>query len=186
MTQEQATRRRCGECGRFLSTDTTDGTCTACEAENGTTATGTTPEHAATNGTANGAANGSVAIPIQAPISSAVPARTPSASLSTGATRPPRGVVIQRPSELHPEAHSLLALKAPEQLPQAVPPVRPPEPEAPLDQFDIRARLRSFQEETPEPLPRPAPEPVDWTLRIFVGVAIGVLVGIAIPFLLTR
>ena len=204
MTPEQATRRlrRCADCGRFLSSDGDDDLCLAC----GETANAAVSEHKAVeNGSANGSANGSTnghaaiadltPIPIEtshpiesplpteatAPAESPMPTVTPprpadAASRSNGAIRPPRGVVIMRPSELHPEKASPVAVKAP---------VVAVEREEPATAVGIQPRIRPFVDIQPEPMPRPAPEPVDWTLRIVVGVAIGVLVGIVIPLVLT-
>jgi hypothetical protein len=120
--------------------------------------------------------DGAVAILIEAPIANVAPSRGASASLSTSAIRP-RGVVILRPSQLHPDATSPIGVKAAE----------------PLIEPLVRQRP---VEVTPQPAVEPLPQPVsvpdraddtdDWTIRIVVGVIIGILVGVAVPFLLSQ
>jgi hypothetical protein len=203
MTPEQATRRlrRCADCGRFLSSDGDDDLCMACgETANAAVSEHKAPENGSANDSANGSANGHAPmgdltpIPIETPdpidapmpteatalpeppMPSATAPRPTTTGPANGAMRPPRGVVIMRPSELHPEKASPIAVKAPE---VAV------ERQEPPTAVEIQPRIRPFVDVLPEPMPRPAPEPVDWTLRIVVGVAIGVLVGIAIPLVLT-
>ena len=186
MTQEQGTQRRCAECGRFLSASQTEGPCPSCGATVGDVpSTGTVAE--TSNGTTLHAANGearlhgpygTVAVPIEPSVPAAPAPNGASASLSTRATRPPRGVVILRPSQLHPDAAPIVPR----------PPEPVAEPEEPSRVVDVAAwRAAPRVDPTPELLPRrPEPDSADWTIRIFVGVAIGVLVGVAVPFLLTR
>ena len=200
MTQDEAARRRCVECGRFLPSDSVDGLCASCHDN----ATGTTVErHEFGTGSANGQSKSLTQVRFGTPITRASPARSATASVSTGAIRPPRGVVIMRPSELHPEKAAPAALKAPEAW---------VEREEPPIVVGIQPRTRPFAEQRPGPAPRreqrPAPrqeqrsptvaayrpqeEPqssIDmgvWALRIVLGVVIGTLMGIAIPFVLSR
>jgi hypothetical protein len=201
MTQEEAARRRCAECGRFLPSDSADGLCSSCH-EN---ATGTTAErHTLGNGSANGQAKSLTQVRFGTPITRASPVHGATASLSTGAIRPPRGVVIMRPSELHPEQASPAALKAPEAW---------IERDEPKTAVEIQPRIRPHAERPPEPLPerrvaerqeraperrpaqvptyRPQEEPLTgvdlgvWALRIVLGVVIGTLMGLAIPLILS-
>lgn len=205
MTVDQATRR-CTGCGRYLAPEAFEtGACTACG-----TKVRMTP---ATTVVAPGAVvpEDAVAVPIEKPNAKkplgVAPTRA-TASLSKQAIRPPKGVVILRPSELHPDAPPPAVRRAPERFPE-------PEPEP-----DAASEPRLVLPATPvEPLASVAPDPAPaqppvlqaapasaptvsartdedesfgegttlmwWVVRIVVGVLMGLLIGIAIPFLLS-
>jgi hypothetical protein len=203
MTVEQATKRRCTACGRFLSSEADEtGSCTSC----GTKIRQPTKSAAANKAAAPREAvvpQDAVAVPIEKTLGVA-PTRA-SASLSREAIRPPRGVVIMRPSELHPDTPVPVVRPAPDPLPDAAPEPAPPPPGArPV------ARAEPVAQPMPEPRTIQAPRieqaaPIApivadrsanqsegggpslmwWTVRIVVGVTMGILIGIAIPFLLS-
>ena len=182
MTQEQSTRRRCVECGRFRATEATDDVCWACRA----------------------AGNGRTAAPIEAPkpLAALRGNRAASSGSSSAKPKPPRGVVILRPSQLHPDAPPLLAPRE-----TSLPSVRPLSDVASRDvtitptdeplpalrpdlyrmtQQDSHRIAQPDPYRTAQPESRPAVEWGKWALRAVVGVGGGILIGMVIPFLLSR
>lgn len=181
MTVDQA-RRRCTGCGRFLSAEALeDGACTSCGTAvrrpaatsndaaagaegNGTRAT--TTDGSSANGAggpstdepeADSVPADAVAVPIEAPGGAPAPIGVPptraSASLSTQAIRAPRGVVIMRPSELHPDAPSPVVRPAPERLPEVRPDPKPlPAPAPPTPERRVEPARASRPEAAPPPV----------------------------------
>jgi hypothetical protein len=120
---------------------------------------------------------------------------------TTRSVRPPRGVVILRPSELHPDAPSPLGRRKPD---RALAPrretTRTPVPMfsaestedvayplPPADPWPVGSRQPAVARRSqPLPPPRDRGRSLMWGLKVVVGVALGVLVGFAVPFLLLR
>jgi hypothetical protein len=160
-----STRRRCSQCGRFLAAGSTEKLCTLC---------------------IDAGANGSE------PELSAISARQASEPPPPfeGAVRPAPGVVIPRPSQLHPdEEHPV---------PKKLPPVRPPiaspapsptttpAPKAARKAKPARAPVRQVERAETDAIRERRIISVEWVRRLIVGLAIGLLVGIAVPLLLSR
>lgn len=214
--------RRCESCGRFLPTSSTEPLCASC-VERGETAkppAGTQvaafpdpeldPQPAPTKPRR--------ALPSVPPASS-WPPRGPIATASPTTPRPApstlteRGIIIPRPSELHPPAsqHTALATEGeaaeppPASAPAAAVATAPPAVPAPAPSAAARAPA-------PAPAASPAPRsaarrhpmqatpvvtrpPIGGSLRhdvlriaiqVLIALAIGIVVGVAIPFLLSR
>ncbi|HEY6608610.1 MAG TPA: hypothetical protein VI277_05375 [Candidatus Limnocylindria bacterium] len=159
------TRRRCSQCGRFLAAGSTEKLCTLC---------------------IDAGANGS------APEPSAI-------SVRQAAEPPPPfeqalqpGVIIPRPSQLHPDEEHPVAKRLPPVRPAVVTIAPPPLP-APAPAKAARtpkppkpARVRQAERVDTDVIRERRVVSVAWIPRLIVGLAIGLLVGIAVPLLLSR
>lgn len=158
-----STRRRCSQCGRFLAAGSTEKLCTLC------TAAG---------------ANGSEPPPSAISVRQAAEPPPPFEQ----AVRPEPGVVIPRPSQLHPDEEHPVPKRLPPVRPPIVPlaPPPPPTPAAGRSPKPAKAKARQAERADPDVNRERRIISVEWIPRLVVGLAIGLLVGIAVPLLLSR
>lgn len=230
--QPAAKGRRCISCGRFLSATSTGDRCEQCVARQASTGT----QVAAFPDPVPPAARASRK-PARAPVPEPTPAPVPESTPVAPASWPPRptphpllradessavvvpranpepGIVIPRPSQLHPSGHATAL--APASTPSAPPMTAPrvsaiptpastaPKPavavgEPPVAVAAPATSRRAMQAAPIIDLPAPGAAPalpavehrsgIDWWrwFQIVMGIGVGALVGVGIPYLLTR
>ena len=183
MTEAALGPRRCEQCGRFLPAGSRETLCSVC--------TASPPGPVATPSTNGGSAS------LKKPSEKAAP--PPFAD----AVRPAPGVIIPRPSQLHPDAdHPVPKLSAPPPppMPSAAhvataaiaagvrPAAAPARPRKQAEPAKVKpAKVKPQKIKPPKQVSFGGPGRMFvWGPRLIVGLAVGLLVGIVVPLLLSR